>query len=180
MIAGWAQAFKVDIAKSTLNWKAEKITGFHEGTLGLKSGNLMISNGKLTSGSFVINMNSMTCTDLTDAETNQKLIGHLKSEDFFNVSKFGEAIFAITKPVDISKSVTTVTGNLTIKGVTKPLTFKANVIKDGNSYIFSANSIVVDRTLYDIRYGSGSFFDNLGDKMIYDEFLIHLKLVAVQ
>jgi polyisoprenoid-binding protein YceI len=180
VVAVWAQAFKVDVAKSTLNWKAEKITGSHEGAIGLKSGNLMIQNGKLTSGSFVINMNSITCTDLTDAETNQKFIGHLKSEDFFNVAKFPEAVFAITSPVDVTKSVVSITGNLTIKGITKPLTFKANVIKEGNSYIFSANSIVVDRTAYDIKYGSGSFFDNLGDKAIYDDFLIHLKLVAVQ
>jgi polyisoprenoid-binding protein YceI len=178
--AVFAQTYTVDATKSTLNWKAEKITGFHEGTIDLKSGTFKIENGKITSGSFVINMSTIIVTDLTDAESNKKLIGHLKSPDFFDVSKFAEAVFTITKPVDVSKSVTDVHGNLTIKGISKPITFKAVVKKDGTSYVFNANSIVVDRTLYNIKYGSGTFFSDLGDKVIYDEFTIKLKLVAVQ
>jgi polyisoprenoid-binding protein YceI len=125
-------------------------------------------------------MSTIVCTDLTDAEYNQKLVGHLKSPDFFDVAKFSDATFTITKPVDVSKSVTEVHGNLTIKGISKPLTFKTVVLKVGNSYTFNANSIVVDRTKYDIRYGSGSFFSDLGDKAIYDEFTLKLKLVVVQ
>jgi polyisoprenoid-binding protein YceI len=180
MVAAFAQTLTVDASKSTLNWKAEKITGFHEGTIGIKSGTLKIENGKIVSGSFVINMSTIVCTDLTDAEYNQKLVGHLKSPDFFDVAKFSDATFTITKPVDVSKSVTDVQGNLTIKGISKPITFKANVLKVGSSYTFNANSIVVDRTKYDIRYGSGSFFSDLGDKAIYDEFTLKLKLVVVQ
>ena len=139
-----------------------------------------MEGGKLISGSFVIDMNKIVVTDLTDPDYNAKLLGHLKSDDFFSVAKFQEATFTITKPVDLSKSVTDVTGTLTIKGITKPLTFKAVILKDGNSYVFNANKIIVDRTKYDIRYGSGSFFGDLGDKVIYDEFLVKLKLVAVQ
>jgi len=180
MASGMAQTFVVDASKSTLNWKAEKITGSHEGTINIMSGTLKIEAGKIISGSFVINMTTIVNTDLTDAEYNKKLVTHLKSPDFFDVVKFPEGVFTITKPVDISKSVTEVRGNLTVKGITKPLTFKANVMKDGNSYIFNANSIVIDRTLYNIKYGSGSFFSDLGDKAIYDEFIIKLKLVAVQ
>ncbi len=175
-----AQTYQADLSKSTLNWKAEKITGFHEGTIALKSGTFKIDKDKIVSGTFVIDMNTITSTDLTDAEYNQKLIGHLKSPDFFDVSKYGEATFTILKPVDLTKSVTDVTGILTIKGIKKPLTFKTVVTKAGNSYIFNANSIVVDRTAYDIRYGSGSFFSGLGDKVIYDEFLVKLKLIVVQ
>jgi polyisoprenoid-binding protein YceI len=178
MAAAWAQTFTADAAKSTLNWKAEKITGFHEGTLNLKSGSFKVENGKITSGKFTVDMNSIACTDLTDAEYNGKLVGHLKSADFFDVAKFAEAVFTITKPVDVSKSVTEVHGNLTIKGISKPITFKANILKNDNSFIFNANSIVVDRTLYNIKYGSGSFFSDLGDKAIYDEFTIRLKIVA--
>jgi polyisoprenoid-binding protein YceI len=178
IVAAWAQTFTVDAAKSTLNWKAEKITGFHEGTLNLKTGSFKVENGKITSGSFIVDMNTITCTDLTDAEYNGKLVGHLKSPDFFDVEKFKEAVFTLTKPVDVSKSVTEVHGNLTIKGISKPITFKANILKNDNAFIFNANSIVVDRTVYNIKYGSGSFFSDLGDKAIYDEFTIKLKIVA--
>jgi polyisoprenoid-binding protein YceI len=180
VVIAWAQTYTVDAAKSTLNWKAEKITGFHEGTIDIKSGTFKIEKNKITSGSFVINMSTIVDTDLTDAEYNKKLTGHLKSPDFFDVVKYPETVFTITKPVDVSKSVTEVHGNLTIKGISKPLTFKTVIKKDGNSYIFNANSIVIDRTLYNIKYGSGSFFTDLGDKVIYDQFTIRLKLVAVQ
>jgi polyisoprenoid-binding protein YceI len=180
MVAVYAQSYKVDAAKSTLDWKAEKITGFHEGAIDIKSGTMKIDKDKIISGSFVINMNTITCTDLTDAEYNQKLVGHLKSPDFFDVAKFPEATFTITKPVDVSKSVTEIHGNLSIKGIVKPLIFKAVVLKTGTSYVFNANSIVVDRTKYDIKYGSGSFFSDLGDKAIYDEFTLKLKLTVVQ
>ncbi|MCX6304587.1 MAG: YceI family protein [Bacteroidetes bacterium] len=178
--ATWAQTYTVDAAKSTLNWKAEKITGFHEGTIGIKSGSFKVASDKITAGSFVISMNTIVNTDLTDAEYNKKLIGHLGSPDFFDVAKFPEATFTITKPVDLTKAVTEVHGNLTIKGVSKPLSFKTVVKKDGSSFVFMANSIVVDRTAYNIKYGSGTFFSDLGDKVIYDEFTIKLKLVAVQ
>ncbi len=178
--AAWSQTYTVDASKSTLNWKAEKITGFHEGTIDLKSGSFKVEKDKITSGSFAVNMSTIVDTDLTDAEYNKKLIGHLKSPDFFDVAKFAEAVFTITKPVDVSKAVTEVHGNLTIKGISKPLTFKIVVKKDGNSYVFNANSIVVDRTIYNIKYGSGTFFSDLGDKVIYDEFTLKLKLVAVQ
>ncbi len=180
IVGAFAQNYNVDVTKSTLNWKAEKITGSHDGTIGIKSGTLKIENGKIVSGSFVINMSTIVCTDLTDAEYNQKLVGHLKSPDFFDVARFSDATFTITKPVDVSKSVADVQGNLTIKGISKPITFKANVLKVGNSYTFNANSIVVDRTKYDIKYGSGSFFTDLGDKAIYDEFTLKLKLVLAQ
>ena len=180
IVAAWAQTYTVDASKSTLNWKAEKITGFHEGTIGIKSGTLKVANDKITSGSFAINMTTIIDTDLTDAEYNKKLTGHLSSPDFFDVVKFPEAVFTITKPVDLSKAVTEIHGNLTIKGISKPITFKTVIKKDGNTYVFNANSIVVDRTVYNIKYGSGTFFSDLGDKVIYDEFTIKLKLVAVQ
>lgn len=179
-VAAFAQNYNIDLSKSTLNWRAEKITGFHEGTISLKAGSFKVESGTLTSGSFAIDMNTIKVTDIEDAETNGKLVGHLKSEDFFDVAKSPEATFTITKPVDLSKSVADVTGILTIKGISKPLTFKTVIIKVGNAYTFNANSIVVDRTKYNVRYGSGSFFEGLGDKVIYDEFVIKLKLVAGQ
>lgn len=179
-VAAFAQTFKADTEKTTLAWHAEKITGSHEGNISLKSGSFKVEKDKIVSGSFIIDMNTITNTDLTDKEYNGKLVGHLKSADFFDVAKFPDAVFTITKPVDLSKSVTDVHGTLTLKGITKPLSFKAVVLKVGGSFSFNANSIVVDRTLYNIKYGSGTFFSDLGDKVIYDEFTVRLKLMAVQ
>ncbi len=178
--ATWAQTHTLDATKSTLNWKAEKITGFHEGTISIKSGTFKVDKDKITAGSFTIDMSTITNTDLKDEGYAQKLVGHLKSPDFFDVAKFADATFTLTKIVDLTKSVAEIGGLLTIKGISKPLTFKANIQKDGNSYVFNANSIVVDRTAYDIKYGSGSFFSDLGDKAIYDEFTLRLKLVVLQ
>jgi polyisoprenoid-binding protein YceI len=124
-------------------------------------------------------MNSITCSDLKDPEYNAKLVGHLKSADFFDVAKSPEAVFTITNPVDLSKAVTEVHGNLTIKGITNPLTFKVVSYREGTAWVFNANSVVVDRTKYNIKYGSGTFFGDLGDKAIYDEFTMRLKIVAV-
>ncbi|HNY02238.1 MAG TPA: YceI family protein [Bacteroidales bacterium] len=178
--ATFAQTYTVDAAKSTLNWRAEKITGFHEGTISIKSGSFQVEKDKIVSGSFVIDMTTLANTDLTDPEYNKKLVGHLKSSDFFDIAKFSEATFTILKPVDLTKSVTEVQGILSIKGIKKPLTFKTVITKAAGSYIFNANSIVVDRTAYDIKYGSGTFFSDLGDKVIYDEFLVKLKLIATR
>jgi polyisoprenoid-binding protein YceI len=180
IVSARAQTYTVDATKTTLNWKAEKITGFHEGTIAVKSGTLKVDKEKVISGSFIINMGTIVSTDLTDAEYNKKLIGHLSSPDFFDIAKFPDAKFTLTKPIDLSKSVTEVHGNLTIKGISKPLSFKTVIRKEGNSYTFDANSIVVDRTAYSIKDGSGTFFSGLGDKVIYDEFTIKLKLVVVQ
>jgi polyisoprenoid-binding protein YceI len=179
-VSAFSQTFTVDASKSTLNWKAEKITGFHEGTISIKSGSLKVDKDKVTAGTFAINMTTIVNTDMTDAEYNKKLVGHLSSPDFFDVAKFPEAVFTLAKPIDLTKAVTEVSGKLTIKGISKPLTFKAVINKDGNSYVFNANSIVVDRTAYSIKYGSGSFFSDLGDKVIYDEFTLKLKLVVTQ
>jgi len=180
IVGAFAQTYTVDASKSTLNWRAEKMTGFHEGTIAIKSGSFKVAKDKLTSGTFTISMTTIVDKDLTNEEYNKKLVGHLSSADFFDVAKFPEAVFTITKPVDLTKSVTEVHGNLTIKGITKPLIFKTVIRKDGNSFVFDANSIVVDRTVYNIRYGSGTFFSDLGDKVIYDQFTLKLKLVAVQ
>ncbi|MEI7897801.1 MAG: YceI family protein [bacterium] len=180
IISAFAQTFTVDASKSTLNWKAEKMTGFHEGTIAIKSGSFKTSKDKITAGTFAIDMATIVDKDLANEEYNKKLVGHLSSADFFDVAKFPEAVFTLTKPVDLTKSVTEVHGNLTIKGISKPLSFKTVIRKDGNSIVFDANSIVVDRTVYNIKYGSGTFFSDLGDKVIYDQFTLKLKLVAVQ
>jgi polyisoprenoid-binding protein YceI len=110
--------------------------------------------------------------DLEAGEWHDKLVGHLKSDDFFGVEKFPTSELIITESAPFKNNEATVTGKLTIKGITHPVTFKA--VKVGTGY---TALITVDRTKYDIKYGSGKFFDSLGDKMIYDEFTLDVKLV---
>ena len=128
-------------------------------------------------GEFTIDMTSITSTDL-EGEYLQKLNGHLKSSDFFGVDKFPEANFIITSATAKgSKGKFTVTGNMTIKTTTQPITFDAQIVNNGENMVAVAD-IVIDRSVFDVRYGSGSFFDNLGDKTIYDDFTLTVNLVT--
>jgi len=170
-------AFKVNVKKSNLKWLATKVTGKHDGTLKLAGGSLE-SNGKIvTGGSFDIDMNSLVCTDITDKETNGKFLGHLRSEDFFSIEKHKTAHFEIQKVTPKTGNEYDVTGKLTIKGITNEITFPATIITTAKGVKASAK-ITVDRTRYDIKYGSGKFFEGLGDKAIYDDFIIDLNLEA--
>lgn len=172
-----AQTYKVDAEKSTINWLAKKVTGQHEGTVKLKSGELLFAKKTFKGGSFVINMQSIVCTDLKDEETNAKLIGHLKSDDFFSVDKFTDATLVITKVVPKGKVDYQIKGKLTIKGITNDIEFPATVSLSNGKVVGSAK-ISVDRTKYNVRYGSSKFFDSLGDKTINDVFEIFVKLEA--
>jgi len=162
---------KVDIKNSTIEWTGKKVTGQHEGTIKLKDGGLDFEKGILVGGSFAIDMTTIACTDL-DKSTGAKLVGHLSSDDFFGVPNHPTATFVMTKVASAqAKGIYQITGDLTIKGITNPITFEAQVEKQSAKAI-----MVVDRTKYNIKYGSGAFFDGLGDKMIYDEFDLVLNL----
>lgn len=159
---------KTDASK--IVWKGYKVTGSHEGTIAIQSGSLIFDKNVLTGGEFVIDMTTISSTDL-EGTSKGKLDGHLKSDDFFGVEKHPTATLVITKATASGKNAYTVTGNLTIKGKTNPNTFTISVY--GNK---ATVSLKVDRTKYDVRYGSTSFFDNLQDKAIYDEFDLNADL----
>ena len=162
IVDGEKKEIKTD--KSKVVWKGYKVTGSHEGTISIKSGFLTFNQDKLVGGEVVINMNTLGSTDL-EGEYKGKLDGHLKSDDFFGVENHPTATLVFTKVTASGKNAYTVTGDLTIKGKTNPITFSMSIY--GNK----ANaSLKVDRTKYDVRYGSTSFFDGLKDKAIYDEF----------
>lgn len=167
----------VNSAESNVKWLGKKVTGEHFGSIQIAMGDLQFDGDKLTGGSFEIDMNSITNTDIENQEYSQKLVGHLKSDDFFGVEKFPAASFVITKVAPKSANKYHVTGDLTIKGITKSIEFPVEISLNGSKATASA-SITVDRSNFDIRYGSGSFFDDLGDKMIYDDFTLDVTLVA--
>ncbi len=172
-----ATVFQVDGKESKLNWTGKKVTGQHEGTINIADGKLEVESNVLKGGSFSLDTRSIVVTDIKDAGGNAKLLGHLKSEDFFAVEKFPSATFVTTSVTSKGGGNYEVTGNLTIKGITNPVTFPATVTVAGNKLTAKA-AIKVDRTKYNIKYGSKSFFEGIGDKAIYDDFDLDVTLVA--
>jgi polyisoprenoid-binding protein YceI len=170
---------KVDTKSSQIEWVGKKVTGQHNGIVNIKEGALEMEEGQVTGGSFVIDMTTIDVLDL-EGEYKGKLMGHLRSDDFFSVEKHPSAKFTITS---INKSEATdashfIAGELTIKGITNKITFPAMVtVKDGKAN--AKASFALDRTKWEIRYGSGSFFDGLGDKMIYDDFELTVNLSSL-
>ncbi len=156
---------EVKVSESKVTWKGYKVTGSHDGTIDLKSGFLMMDGNKLTGGEFVIDMTSITNTDMTSGNGKEKLEGHLKSDDFFGVENHPTAKLVIKSSETFNKNSYTVKGDLTIKGITKPVTFVLSMFENK-----ATATMKVDRSKFDVRYGSGSFFDDLGDKTIYDDF----------
>lgn len=177
-----ARVFAFDSASSSVEWLAKKVTGQHNGTIAIKSGELKTEGGKITSGRFSFNMAAIKVLDLTDAENNAKLTGHLNSEDFFSTSKFPEGMFEVVSAEPIANATAgspnyTIKGNLTLKGISKAISFPATINMDGETLNAQAN-FDIDRTEWDIRYGSGKFFKDIGDKAINDNFNIKLNVVA--
>ncbi len=162
----------VDPAASKVLWTATKVTGEHTGGVPVKEGSISEMDGVLTGAEVTMDMKGITCIDIDNEATNAKLVGHLKSEDFFDVEKFGTATFKSTKVEKLAdvapgKPNYRVTGELTIKGETKPNTFDCLFWMDG-SVARAAATFTFDRAQYDIKYRSGTFFPDLGDKVISD------------
>jgi polyisoprenoid-binding protein YceI len=170
-------SFKVNVAKTSVKWFATKVTGKHDGAVKLASGTLETNGKQVTGGQFEIDMNSITCRDLEDKETNGKFIGHMKSPDFFDVANHKTAKFEIMKVVPKSGNEYEVSGKMTIKGISNEITFPANITTSAKEVKANAK-ITLDRTKWDVRYGSGKFFEGLGDKIIHDDFVIELDMVA--
>jgi len=168
------ETFKISPEKSTIEWLGEKVTGAHSGYINLQSAFFFFEDEKFVGGEFNIDMNSIKCTDIENRTYASKLEEHLKDPDFFNSSKYPISNFKISNIIFDGTSYM-ITGNMTIKEITQEITFPAKFENDGD--IFHANATLkIDRTKHDIKYGSGSFFDDLGDRMIYDEFTLKIHL----
>ncbi|SDX32680.1 YceI family protein [Hymenobacter psychrophilus] len=174
-------AYSLQPQLSTLGWEGKKVTGAHNGTMQFQSGNIAVRGSQVVGGKFVVDMNSLKVEDLKDADSNGKLVGHLRSEDFFSIDKNATSTFTITSitPLrgDAKGNNSTVTGDLTIKGITQRISFPAKTgVKGG---VASATGVAtIDRTKFDIKYGSKSFFESIGDKAIMDEFTLSFNVIA--
>ena len=163
-------------AQNTIEWTGKKVGGEHSGTLMFNTADLKFKNNELVSGTFEVDMQSITCTDM-QGEYGDKLVGHLKSEDFFNTEEYPVSSFTSIKIKQLEDGSYSITGELTIKEITQIITFPASVSIE-NGIATSKATVSVDRSKFDVRYGSKSFFDNLGDKVIHDEFQLDITIVT--
>ena len=170
------EEFKVDSKKSKVEWVAEKVTGGHNGYVSVKSGSVLMDHGKIAKASFSIDMTTISNIDIESEKYRQKLIDHLKSEDFFEVDKHPVVTFKMIRSNSLGKNKYNVLAELTIKGNKNIISFPLELTQTG-SQLLCKGSFKFDRTKYDIIYGSGTFFDNLGDKAIDNEVVVNFDLV---
>lgn len=174
--SGPVDKYVADVTSSEIIWKGYKVTGQHDGTVELKHGTLMFENNLLIGGEFVIDMTTIKNSDMAGGGGAAKLEGHLKSDDFFSVANHPTTNLTITKVIPYGTAGDyRVAGDLTIKGITKPIKFMTTVTNTGGVLTATAD-ITIDRSEFDVRYGSGSFFDNLGDKALHDDFDLNIKM----
>ena len=181
-----AAKYAVNAASSAILWEGYKPTGTHNGSVNIKSGNLDVTDGVISGGNFVIDMNSISTLDL-DGEYKTKLDVHLKGtgedgkDDFFNVEKYPEAKFEITKVTSLKNDTTAnfiVYGNLTIRDKTHNIPIKAKVSVSGDDIVVATPKFSIDRTKWGIQYNSKSIFPNLKDHVIDDEMGLKITLMA--
>ena len=176
--AASAQSSKIDVKASKVEWLGKKVVGgSHNGTVTVKSGHLDFSKGVVSGGEIVVDMNSIVNLDLKDPKWNGKLVGHLKSADFFDVANHPTSTLKITSFKKISGDKYDLKGQLTLRGITKEVSTTATLKKDLKKNTLKA-SMVIDRTLFDVKYGSGKFFKGLGDKMIADDIRIKATIIT--
>ena len=166
------QKFEIVSSQSHIDWVGRKVTGQHNGSISVKEGELILNNGKLAGGKFIIDATSIKILDITDSATNAQFAGHLASDDFFSVEKYPEASLEI-----LSVSGDHVDGNLTIKGISHPVAFDASVDVNGDRLVAKCK-LVIDRTKYGMKFRSGNFFKDLGDVLIYNDFELDVHVTA--
>lgn len=176
------KTFTLDTSASEIKWTGKKVTAAHTGTVNIKEGKFKLNGNDISDGSFQIDMTSIKNSDIIDPKYNKKLVDHLISADFFSASDFPEATFKIQKAKFIPNAPSgqpnyTIEGKLSIKGIENDVSFPAT-ISISNNEATASGTVTLDRTKWNIRYGSGKFFESLGDKLILDDFTVELKLVA--
>ena len=170
-----ADTLQVDMENSQIKWIGRKVTGEHSGTLNLSGGWVVLDKNSINSGKFIFDMASISNTDIESPEWKQKLEDHLKSEDFFHTDSFPHAILEIkgrqSLIIENSKISDQILADLTIRGITHEIKFPFDLTQSQNNFN-AEGSVDIDRTLYNIQYKSGKYFDELGDKLIYDNFTV--------
>jgi len=169
--------FQIQKTSSHVNWTGKKVLGLHTGTINIASGFIEMEGDEFKESEVAIDMTSIVVTDIDDTKTNQEFKDHLLHDDFFAVHKHPTSHLMITKATRLKNDEYKLDGTLTIKALSHPISFMARLERFSDT-LHSLGEIVIDRTRYNIRYGSGKFMKDLGDKLIYDEFVLQFKLIA--
>lgn len=177
--------FVLDTEKSVIRWTGKNLLNHHEGTVRLRSGEIVINHGHLKHAYFTIDMRTLACADLTDATWNTKLIQHLMAADFFDTARFPEATFSAESVTPIAKATPgmpshQLTGLLTLRGKTDELTFPSIIGSPDGQTLGAQAELHFDRTRWGALFGSGKFFDRLGQHLVNDLVHIHVKIVAAK
>tara|TARA_R110001632_G_scaffold101470_1_gene209118 strand:- start:10166 stop:10798 length:633 start_codon:yes stop_codon:yes gene_type:complete len=170
-----AKTNNVDVSTSLMTWKGTKPGGAHNGSIAFKESSLILENGNITGGEFLIDMASIKNLDIENEKKSTNLVGHLTSADFFDIATFPTSKFVITS-VEGTDGKLAVTGNLTIKDVTKSITIPATLSEAEGITTFKSDVFNIDRADFNVKYGSKKWFDNLKDKFIDD--LVELSFVV--
>ncbi|WCO02709.1 YceI family protein [Psychroserpens ponticola] len=179
-----SEKFTVNVSESTIEWIGFKPTGTHSGTISLDNGVFKTDDGKLQSGTFLIDMNSITVTDMESGDGKEDLEAHLKGtvegkeNHFFDVKKFPTAAFEITGTESLAAGKTRLSGNLDIKGQKHNISFPVNITNNGDEMTIESEPFKIDRTKWNVNYGSKSIFEGLGDKFINDDFELKIRIKA--
>lgn len=169
-----AVKYAVNTTESNITWEGFKPTGSHNGTINIENGVFKLEAGKIAGGTFLINMSS-----IKESEDNAKLEGHLKGPDFFDVEKFPTAGFEVTG-IEIKDGKTMLTGNLTLKDVKNIISFPISVSLQGDTLTIMSEVFTIDRSKWNVKYGSKSFFDDLKDKFINDDIELKINIIATK
>ncbi|WP_425076927.1 YceI family protein [Psychroserpens sp. S379A] len=179
-----SEKYTVNVAESTIEWKGFKPTGTHNGTISLDNGVFKTDDGKLQSGTFLIDMTSIIVTDLEAGDGKEDLEAHLKGtveekeDHFFDVTKFPTAAFEITGTESLAAGKTKLSGNLSIKGQKHNISFPVTITNNGDQITIESEPFTIDRTKWNVNYGSKSIFDNLGDRFINDDIELKINIKA--
>jgi polyisoprenoid-binding protein YceI len=177
-----APAYAVQPQLSTLGWEGKAVTHGHNGTMNFTSGELLVKGNAIVGGTVTVDMKSMKATDIKDADSQGKFVGHMSSDDFFGVATYPTSTFKIVSVAPIKGAAkdadnATITGDMTIKGVTQRISFPAKVGVKGE-LASATGKVTIDRTKFGLKYGSKSFFDSIGDKAINDTFDLTFNVIA--
>ncbi len=172
-----SNTLKIEEKSSSLEWLGKKVTGQHKGQIKLKSGKIVLKGNDLVGGEFHVDMASIMNTDISSKSYRKKLENHLNSKDFFDTENYKSARLVITDVIFGKGGIYNVSAKLTIKGITRPILFDADLIYEKKK-VTMMGSLQFNRVKYGIKYKSGSIFKSLGDKVIYDEVTLKFKLHA--
>lgn len=170
--------YMADPSNSSIEWKGFKPTESHNGTINLESGVFSIKEDVIESGTFLIDMNSIVVLDIpADKKGNANLVGHLKNEDFFDAEKYPNAVFEVTG-FETKDGQAMLSGNFTMKEQKNNITIPVSMSSEGDMLTLTSETFTIDRSKWNVKYGSESFFDNLGDKVISNDIELKFNIQA--